>query len=67
MFPISREKGNYKVLKELNVEANVTYLTRLKNREPLAQANHDSHGGGHDDHGDGWRRPQRWSLFCFSS
>lgn len=47
-------KGNYKVLKELNVEANVTYLTRLKNREPLANAVKDDHGAGHgDDHGAG--------------
>lgn len=47
------KKGAYKVLKELNVEANVTYLTRLKNREPLASAAHDGHGGSHDDHGGG--------------
>jgi len=47
------KKGAYKVLKELNVEANVTYLTRLKNREPLAHATNDAHGTGHDKHDEG--------------
>jgi Fe-S-cluster-containing dehydrogenase component/anaerobic selenocysteine-containing dehydrogenase len=40
---VNDKKGAYKVLKELNTEANVTYLTRLRNRPMLAKA---------DDHSD---------------
>jgi molybdopterin-containing oxidoreductase family iron-sulfur binding subunit len=46
-----KKRGSYKVLDELNVKSNVTYLTRIKNREMPEHAKpHDSHGGGHDEH-----------------
>jgi len=39
---VIEKKGAYKVLKELNTEANVTYLTRLRNRPMLAKADDHS-------------------------
>lgn len=39
---VIEKKGAYKVLKELNTEANVTYLTRLRNRPMLAKADNHS-------------------------
>ena len=45
-------KGTYKVLKELNTEANVTYMTRLRNRAMPAHQKVDAHGAGHDQHGE---------------
>jgi molybdopterin-containing oxidoreductase family iron-sulfur binding subunit len=46
------KKGAYRVLDELNTKSNVTYLTRIRNRDMPEHAKpaHDSHGGGHDDH-----------------
>lgn len=40
---VVEKKGAYKVLKELNTEANVTYLTRLRNRA-MPEGSADAHG-----------------------